>query len=97
MRKVDLIVKVSKKTTIHKVDVKVILEAFFEESKNHLIKGESVHMPNLGDLVFKKRRARKGRDMINNTEIPIPERLLITIDFANDIKQQVRERNKLKT
>lgn len=97
MRKIDLIAAVSKKTGIPKVDVLVILEAFFKESKNHLVKGESVHMPNFGDLIFKKRRARKGRDIINNTEISIPERLLITIDFANDIKQQVRERNKLKT
>lgn len=93
MQKIDLISAVSKKTGIHKVDILVILETFFEESKNHLINGESIHMQNLGDLILKKRRARKGRNIAENTELYIPERLDIIIDFASDIKRQIRERN----
>ncbi len=92
MRKIDLIEAVSKKTGIPKVDVLVILETFFKESKNHLIKGESVHMPNLGDLVLNGHLEKKARHVKNNTQIIVPECVVPKIVFDANIKAEIKSK-----
>ncbi len=92
MRKIDLIAAVSKKTGIPKVDVLVILEAFFKESKNHLVKGDSVHMPNLGDLILKECLVKKARHVKKNTQIIVPECVVPKIVFNPDVKAEIKNR-----
>ena len=92
MTKLDLIELVFRRTTIPKVDVKVILEAFFAESKKQLIEGEPVHMPNLGDLVLKKCLVKKARHVKKNTQIIVPECVVPKIVFNPDVKAEIKSR-----
>ena len=54
MRKADLVVSVSEKTGVPKVDVLVAMEAFFKEVKISLSEGENVYIRGFGSFIIKK-------------------------------------------
>ena len=55
MRKADLILDISKKTGISKIDVMVTLENFFTEIKDSLTNGENIYVRGFGSFIVKKR------------------------------------------
>jgi DNA-binding protein HU-beta len=72
MTKADLIEIISGKTGIAKVDVLVILESYFVEVKETALSGEAVNVRTFGTFTTKKRAAKKGRNIVRQTEVFIP-------------------------
>ncbi len=73
MRKADLVVAISDKTGVPKVDVLVTLEMFFKEIKGSLEGGEDVFIRGFGSFIVKKRAKKIGRHIKENRPIVIPE------------------------
>lgn len=92
MRKADLVVTVSEKTGVPKVDVLVAMEAFFKEVKHSLAAGENVYIRGFGSFVVKKRATKIGRHIKKNEAIVIPEHFIPSFKPAKVFVEQVKSK-----
>ena len=96
MRKVELISKISDKTSIAKVDVMVALETMFTEIKKSLIVGENIYIRGFGSFVAKKRAAKVGRNIRKNSFVEIPEHFIPAFKPAKEFVQEVKTKLSVK-
>ena len=72
MTKAELVGIIAKRTGVERNAVLVTIEAFMEEVKVSLEKGEDVHLRGFGSFVVKHRAQKTGRILSQNTTIVIP-------------------------
>ncbi len=72
MTKAELVSIITKRTGVERNAVQVTVEAFMEEVKASLEKGEPVHLRGFGSFVVKRRAQKTGRILSRNTTIIIP-------------------------
>ena len=72
MTKEEIVSSISEKSGIEKADVLATVEAFMEEVKNSLEKGENVYLRGFGSFIIKTRAEKTGRNISKNTTIKIP-------------------------
>ncbi len=72
MTKAEIVSSISEKSGIEKADVLATVEAFMEEVKNSLEKGENVYLRGFGSFIIKTRAEKTGRNISKNTTIKIP-------------------------
>ena len=94
MKKADLINIISEKTGVPKVDVLVSIESFFTNVKEALSDGENVYIRGFGSFITKKRAAKVGRNIKQNTSVYIPEHYIPAFKPAKEFTDEVK---KLKT
>jgi DNA-binding protein HU-beta len=90
MRKADLVNKIADTTGLPKVDVIVIMEAFFTEVKDSLAEGDNVYVRGFGSFIIKRRAKKIGRDIKKNAAIEIPEHYVPAFKAAKTFTDQVR-------
>lgn len=92
MKKSDLINIISEQTGVPKVDVLVSIESFFSNVKNTLTEGENIYIRGFGSFVAKKRAAKIGRNIKENTAVYIPEHYIPAFkpakEFIEDVKKE---------
>ena len=91
MRKSDLINRLTDRTGLQKVDVLVILEAFFQEVKDCLSVGEEVHIRGFGSFISKYRAAKVGRHILKNEPISIPAHYTPSFKAARQFSDAIKE------
>jgi len=96
MRKADLVVSVSEKTGVPKVDVLVAMEAFFKEVKISLSEGENVYIRGFGSFIIKKRAAKIGRNIKKNVAVSIPEHFIPAFKPAKEFVQEIKSSENIK-
>ena len=94
MKKADLINVISEQTGVPKVDVLVSIESFFSNVKQSLTNGENVYIRGFGSFITKKRAAKVGRNIKQNTSVYIPEHFVPAFKPAKEFTDEVK---KLKT
>lgn len=52
-----------------------------------LERGEEVQLSGLGRFTVKERKARKGRDMVNGRELPLPPRYTVVFRMGPRLKE----------
>ena len=72
MTKADLVSSIADKSGIEKADVLATVEAFMDEVKGALEKGDNVYLRGFGSFVIKTRAEKTGRNISKNTTIKIP-------------------------
>ncbi|MBI9040321.1 HU family DNA-binding protein [Lutibacter sp.] len=72
MTKAEIVSNISDKSGIEKTDVLATVEAFMEEVKNSLEKGDNVYLRGFGSFIIKTRAEKTGRNISKNTTIKIP-------------------------
>jgi DNA-binding protein HU-beta len=72
MTKAEIVSSISDKSGIEKTDVLATVEAFMEEVKNSLEKGDNVYLRGFGSFIIKTRAEKTGRNISKNTTIKIP-------------------------
>jgi len=72
MTKAEIVSSISEKSGIEKADVLATVEAFMEEVKNSLEKGDNVYLRGFGSFIVKTRAEKTGRNISKNTTIKIP-------------------------
>ena len=72
MTKAEIVSNISEKSGIEKADVLATVEAFMDEVKNSLEKGDNVYLRGFGSFIIKTRAEKTGRNISKNTTIKIP-------------------------
>ena len=72
MTKAEIVVAISDKIGVEKVDVHAVIEAFMKEVKGSLVNGETVFLRGFGSFNVKHRAKKTGRNISKNTTIIIP-------------------------
>ena len=73
MTKADVVSQIAKETGIDKITVLKTVEAFMDNVKGSLAKGENVYLRGFGSFIVKKRATKTARNISKNTSIVIPE------------------------
>jgi len=72
MTKADIVNEVAKATGIEKVEVQTVVEAFMENVKDSMIKGEPVYLRGFGSFIIKHRAEKAARNITKKTTMTIP-------------------------
>jgi len=72
MTKAEIVSSISDKSGIEKGDVLATVEAFMDEVKVSLEKGDNVYLRGFGSFIIKTRAEKTGRNISKNTTIKIP-------------------------
>lgn len=72
MTKADIVDEISLKTGIEKIAVQATVEAFMNEVKDAMAKGNNVYLRGFGSFIVKKRAEKTGRNISQNTTLIIP-------------------------
>ena len=94
MTKAELVSMLAKRTGVERNAVLVTIEAFMEEVKNSLEKGEDVHLRGFGSFVVKHRAQKTGRILSKNTTIVIPAHDVPSFKPADVFIDKVKNRVK---
>ncbi len=92
MTKAELVSIIAKRTGVERNAVLVTLEAFMEEVKSNLEKGEAVHLRGFGSFVVKHRAQKTGRILAKNTTIIIPAHDIPAFKPADVFVDKVKNR-----
>ncbi len=72
MTKAEIVSNIAERSGIEKADVLATVEAFMEEVKDSLEKGDNVYLRGFGSFIIKTRAEKTGRNISKNTTIKIP-------------------------
>jgi DNA-binding protein HU-beta len=72
MTKADIVNEIAKETGIDKLTVLKTVEAFMDNVKGSLSKGNNVYLRGFGSFIVKKRAQKTARNISKNTTIIIP-------------------------
>ncbi|MDD3721945.1 MAG: integration host factor subunit beta [Lutibacter sp.] len=72
MTKAEIVSNIADRSGIEKADVLATVEAFMEEVKDSLEKGNNVYLRGFGSFIIKTRAEKTGRNISKNTTIKIP-------------------------
>jgi len=79
------------KVGLNKSEAKEIVEAFFEEIRLSLEKGEGVKLSGFGNFELRTKSERPGRNPKTGEEIPIKARRVVTFHSSQKLKTSVEE------
>lgn len=72
MTKAEIVNEVAKATGIEKVAVQNVIEAFMENVKDSVAKGNPVYLRGFGSFIVKHRAEKAARNITKNTTMTIP-------------------------
>jgi DNA-binding protein HU-beta len=96
MTKADIVAEISEKTGIEKIQVQATVEAFMEEVKGSLSKGDNVYLRGFGSFIVKKRAEKTGRNISKNTTIIIPAHNIPAFKPSKSFVTKVKDNVKVK-
>lgn len=74
---------------LNKREAKELVELFFEEIRNALVKGEDVKLSGFGNFTLREKDQRPGRNPKTGEEIPISARRVVTFRPGQKLKSRV--------
>ena len=94
MTKSDLVSVISRKTGVEREAVEVTLEAFMEEVRNSMLRGEDVHLRGFGSFMLKHRKQKTGRLLSKNLPVIIPAHDAPTFKPSELFTEKVKNRQR---
>lgn len=91
LTKADLADLLFEQVGLNKREAKDMVEAFFEELRIALEKGDSVKLSGFGNFELRKKSERPGRNPKTGEEIPITARRVVTFHASQKLKTKVEE------
>jgi integration host factor subunit alpha len=77
---------------LNKSEAKEMVEAFFEEIRAALEKGDNVKLSGFGNFELRTKSERPGRNPKTGEEIPIKARRVVTFHSSQKLKTSVEEK-----
>ena len=74
---------------LNKREAKELVELFFDEVRDALVKGYHVKLSGFGNFALRDKSQRPGRNPKTGTEIPICARRVVTFRPGQKLKQRV--------
>ena len=91
MTKAEIVSDIADKTGLEKVEIQAVVEAFMNEVKSSLAKGENVYLRGFGSFIVKKRAEKTGRNISKNTTIVIPAHNIPAFKPAKTFVEKVKK------
>ncbi|GAB3743427.1 HU family DNA-binding protein [Spirosoma lituiforme] len=91
MTKQDVFRQISRKTGLGPLTSRLILESFFDVVQESLTKGEPIYIRTFGSFQVKRRAAKIGRNMGQNTAVKIEAHVVPVFRPGLDFMDQVRK------
>lgn len=91
LTKADLADLLFEQVGLNKREAKDMVEAFFEEVRDALEKGQSVKLSGFGNFELRTKSERPGRNPKTGEEIPISARRVVTFHASQKLKLRVEE------
>src|SRR3970040_1189421 len=91
LTKAELADLLFEKVGLNKREAKDMVEAFFEEIRGALERGESVKLSGFGNFQLRDKPQRPGRNPKTGEEIPITARRVVTFHASQKLKAMVEE------
>ena len=89
LTKAALSVQLLQEVGLNKQEAKEFVEAFFEEIRVALERGENVKLSGFGNFVLRDKAARPGRNPKTGEEIPVSARRVVTFRAGQKLKSRV--------
>ena len=77
------------KVGLNKREAKDMVEAFFEEIRDALERGDGVKLSGFGNFQLRDKPQRPGRNPKTGEEVPIPPRRVVTFHASQKLKHAV--------
>ena len=94
MIKAEIVTEIANKTGIEKVVVQEVVESLMTSMKNSLMNGENIYLRGFGSFILKKRAAKIGRNISQNTTIKIPAHNIPAFKPCREFKEGVKSKVK---
>ena len=91
LTKAELADLLFEKVGLNKREAKDMVEAFFDEVRVALEKGDSVKLSGFGNFQLREKPQRPGRNPKTGEEIPISARRVVTFHASQKLKSQIEE------
>ena len=89
MTKAELADLLFEQVGLNKREAKDMVEAFFEEVRTALERGDSVKLSGFGNFQLRDKPQRPGRNPKTGEEIPITARRVVTFHASHKLKETV--------
>jgi integration host factor subunit alpha len=89
LTKADIAEKLFEELGLNKREAKELVEAFFEELRDALARGEPIKLSGFGNFVLRDKNQRPGRNPKTGEEIPITARRVVTFRPGQKLKAKV--------
>ena len=89
LTKAELADLLFEKVGLNKREAKDMVEAFFDEVRLALEKGDSVKLSGFGNFQLREKPQRPGRNPKTGEEIPITARRVVTFHASQKLKSQI--------
>lgn len=96
MTKAEIVAEIAGKTGLEKSEIQAIVEAFMNEVKDSLSKGDNVYLRGFGSFIVKTRAEKTGRNISKNTTIVIPAHNIPAFKPAKTFVDKVKKSVKVK-
>ena len=96
MTKAELVNAIASKLGTEKNETQRIVEAFRQEIRATMYKGENVYLRGFGSFIIKARAAKTGRNISKNTSIQIPAHNIPAFKPSKTFVDKVKTRVKIK-
>ena len=96
MTKAELVNAIASKLGTEKNETQRIVEAFMQEIRATMYKGENVYLRGFGSFIIKARAAKTGRNISKNTSIQIPAHNIPAFKPSKTFVEKVKTRVKIK-
>ena len=96
MTKAELVNAIASKLGTEKNETQRIVEAFMQEIRATMYKGENVYLRGFGSFIIKARAAKTGRHISKNTSIQIPAHNIPAFKPSKTFVDKVKTRVKIK-
>ena len=91
MTKADVIKKISAQTGIERIDVREVLEGFFEEVQRAVAEGDQVYIRGFGSFLHRKQARKTARNISQNTALIIQPHYKPSFKPSKKFSLRVRE------
>lgn len=94
LTKAELAELLFERVGLNKREAKDMVETFFEEIRDALVRGEAVKLSGFGNFQLRDKPQRPGRNPKTGEEIPISARRVVTFHSSQKLKSMVDEPGK---
>lgn len=91
LTKADMVERLFEELGLNKREAKDLVEMFFEEIRNALVRGEEVKISGFGNFQLRDKNERPGRNPKTGEMVPVTARRVVTFRAGQKLKSLVEQ------
>lgn len=86
----DIVMKIAEETGLKQIHVKKVVQETFDKIIDALNQGQTIELRNFGVFKARVRKGRMGRNPRTGTQVPIPDKKVVTFRPGLIMKEKVK-------